>query len=98
MGFDYPISDLDPAAHAKYLKALQTTAATLFDDLSKKTPLSRPCLEAIGRNLYEDPVVDLLWDQWFKSDRPEVHRSSAGLIHNLLRQFCNRFCDRELRS
>jgi hypothetical protein len=71
MGIDYPTSDLDPAGRVRYFTALHATATTLFDDLSKKTNLSRPCLEAIGRGFYEDPVVDLLWDQWFKQDRPD---------------------------
>jgi hypothetical protein len=68
MGIKHPVAKLRGATLKRYRRALQKRATALFRDLSKKTHLSRPSLGAIGRALYEDAVVNSLWNLWFEPD------------------------------
>lgn len=69
MGFDNEIEDLSkPKDQAAYRKKLAHRATEIFKVLAQKTGLSEASLNAIGRSLYEDSVVNLIWDIWF--DKP----------------------------
>ncbi len=69
MGIEYPLEKgIKKPVQAYYHDRLFESARQVMDDLSKQARLSVPCLYMIGRGLYEDPVVEYLWDQWFKPD------------------------------
>jgi hypothetical protein len=71
MGFDSEIEDLNnPEDQAAYRKKLADRAAEIFKVLAQKTGLSEASLNAIGRSLYEDAVVNFIWDLWFHADKP----------------------------
>lgn len=78
MGFDNEIDDLSkPEDQAAYRKRLLDRAAEIFKVLAQKTGLSEASLNAIGRSLYEDPLVNLIWDIWFDADKPADDASKS---------------------
>jgi hypothetical protein len=61
-----------------YRKKLADRATEVIKALSQKTELSEASLNAIGRSLYEDPVVRFIWDLWFEPDGPKVGIKDEG--------------------
>ena len=74
MVFDYEIHDIsDPADVEAYRKKLADRATEIIKALAQKSGLSEAALRAIGRSLYEDSVVNFLWNLWFDIDATAKH-------------------------
>ncbi len=59
------------AASKEYREQLQKRALKIFEILAQKTGLAQESLLVIGRNLYEDAVVNYIWDLWCKEEGEE---------------------------
>jgi hypothetical protein len=57
----------DPT-QAAYIASLADRAQKLIQVLAQKTTLQEPTLYTIGRNIYEDAVVNFIWDLWFDDE------------------------------
>jgi hypothetical protein len=57
------------AARTGYIPTAATRAKKIFEVLAQKTDMSPEVLEAVGRSLYEDYLVQFLWSLWFDEDR-----------------------------
>ena len=53
------------AADVARANILRNRATELIKSLAQKTSLPEVTLMVIGRNLYEDAVVNFIWNLWF---------------------------------
>jgi hypothetical protein len=64
---------VDPA-QATHLASLTDRAKKVIQALAQKTALKEDTIYIVGRNLYEDDVVNFIWDLWFddKNDQEDA--------------------------
>ncbi|HXO41826.1 MAG TPA: hypothetical protein VN999_10275 [Thermoanaerobaculia bacterium] len=60
----------DPTQQA-YLTCLTDRAQKLVQALAQKTNLQEPTIYTIGRNVYEDAVVNFIWNLWFDDENDQ---------------------------
>lgn len=61
-----------------YLDRLTDRAQKLIQALAQKTSLPEPTIYMIGRNLYEDAVVNYIWNLWFDDGNGNGNGSGHG--------------------